>query len=312
RGKEVQPANLYLTAGTSEAVSHLIKLFCNVGDEILIQAPGYPLYDFIANLESVVAIKYHLKRKELSPNSFSYSFDFDELEAKRSKKTKICIVVQPNNPIGKNLNQKEADRILEFCKKYKIILLIDEVFADYTFNHKYIHFNSQDTPVITMSGFSKVLGLPQLKLSWMYLEGNKKFQEEAGQALEIITDTYLSVNTQVMVGASELLSLREKIQDQILSRIEHNLTLLEEMIRNQKNVSYIKPDGGWYIVLFFQTDFTDEEFCLNLLSQKSVYVHPGYMFEFSNEGCYIVISLITSTEVFIEGLRRIAEFIETL
>ena len=204
-------------------------------------------------------------------------------------------------------SRSDIDQLLELAEKHHLAVIIDEVFADFTINHTYMHVTSNRVPVVLLNGFSKILGLPQLKLGWIYLEGTPDFIKEAGSSLEIITDTYLTVNTSVMVATEGLLSLRWDIQNQILKRIIENLEYLEKNVGG--GISFVKPDGGWYVVLKIDTDMNDESFSIKLLDHRSVYVHPGYMFDFM-DGCNIIISLLTPIEVLSEGLRMIHEFIE--
>jgi alanine-synthesizing transaminase len=306
RGRHVKPSQLYLTASSSESMSFLIKLFCEHGDELLAPAPGYPLYDFIALLEGVFIKKYQIILDE-SESKPRYRIDFSYLERAITRKTKAIIVTQPNNPLGNNLSQNDVSQLLELAEKYNLAVIIDEVFADFTINNTYTHVISNRVPVIILNGFSKVLALPQLKLGWIYLEGSPDFIKEAGDSLEIITDTYLTVNTSVMVATEGLLSLRWGIQSQISKRIIENLEFLEKNVGG--GISFIKPDGGWYVVLRIDIGMNDELFSIKLLDHRSVYVHPGYMFDFI-EGCNVIVSLLTPIEVLAEGLRMMHEFIE--
>lgn len=309
RGRKVNPARIYLSAGTSESISYLMKLFCERNDEILVPAPGYPLYDFIGVVEDVVLKKYHIDEIKKDKRNIHYSINFDSLKKEITNKTRAIVIVQPNNPLGYNLSQEEINQLIKIARECKLILIIDEVFADFTLQNNYIHIASEDVPVIILNGFSKILALPQFKLSWIYMEGTKEFLDKAGEALEIITDTFLTVNTSVMVATDSLLSLRGPIQNQIKYRLVNNLEYLDSVIND--GISFRKPDGGWYVVLNINKNISDEDFSLRLLTEKFVYVHPGYMFDFDS-GCNIVLSLLTPNEVLVEGVRRINELVSSL
>lgn len=313
RGKQVSAADFFLTTGTSESISFLLKLFCNPGDEILIPAPGYPLYEFISAFENVVAKKYYLQGKQ-EGKTYSIYIDFERLNRVITPGvTKILFLVQPNNPIGCNLPKKELDKIIDFVCKHKLILVVDEVFSDYSFQKEHYEINYENIPIITLNGLSKILGLPQMKLSWIHIAGNSIFVLETKEALEFLTDAFLSVSLPVMIATSGLLSLRNIIQDQIKERVLNNLVWLDEIIAANPTeyIAFKVPDAGWYLVIDIKLPIPDENFALRLLKEKSVYVYPGYMFDFE-DGCKIIISLLTSKEVFVEGMRRTIEFVNQL
>ena len=297
---EIDAEDLLLTASTSEAYAFLLKLLTEPGDEILVPAPSYPLFDFLAAMEKV-----HVERYPLRPDpGGGWSIDFALLEERISPVTRAIVVVNPNNPTGSYLCEREAAALAKICTKHRLPLLVDEVFLDYR-NPRHAAaarsaVGERAAPTFVMSGFSKILALPQVKLGWIHIAGPEPFKEEARQRLDFIADTYLSVNAMVQRAAPALLSRQGPVQEEILARIATNEAALAPL-----GVTAMGRQGGWYAVLPLPPGAGDERCCQQLLTEHRVLVHPGYFYDFP-ESDRLVVSLITPPEQFAHGVACLA------
>jgi aspartate/methionine/tyrosine aminotransferase len=300
---EIDPEDLLLTASTSEAYAFLLKLLTEPGDEILVPAPSYPLFDFLAAMEKV-----HVERYPLRPDpGGGWSIDFALLEERISPVTRAIVVVNPNNPTGSYLGEREAATLAGICTEQRLALLVDEVFLDYR-NPRHADaarsaVGERATPTFVMSGFSKILALPQVKLGWIHSAGPAPFKEEARQRLDFIADTYLSVNAMVQRAAPALLARQRPVQEEILTRIVANEATLAAL-----GVTAMDRQGGWYAVLPLPPELGDERCCQQLLAEQRVLVHPGYFYDFP-ESDRLVVSLITPPEQFAHGIACLADFL---
>ncbi|HMW06544.1 MAG TPA: pyridoxal phosphate-dependent aminotransferase [Leptospiraceae bacterium] len=307
KGRIFQKENFFFASGTSEAMSFILKAIANRDSEVLLPTPGYPLYDFILKLENVKTEYYALLPRKVSKNQLLWEIDFSLLEQKINKNTKALVIVEPQNPTGARLTKSDAERLVEVIRKNKLILIIDEVFSDY-YKDYYLSNPYKNINCIYLNGLSKTLALPQMKLSWIYLSGEAEFISQMKESLEIICDTYLSVNSMVQYGLGFLLETAVDIQSQIINQIQVNLELVERVLMGQDLIEWFKPEGGWYLLLRINNQWKDEDFSIQLLKEKHVYILPGYMFDIHEEG-YIVISLIVKSNILEEGLNRILAFI---
>lgn len=308
---EINPENIFLTSGTSEAYSFIFKLITNPDDEVLVPAPGYPLFTFIGEMELVKVKNYEFKYVE----DEGWTINFESLESGITDKTRVIILLNPSNPTGNFIKTKEINKILRICRERKIAIICDEVFLDYP-----IEIKSENTFSIsgvnyvltfTLSGLSKICGLPQMKLSWIIIGGPVKQRQEALEKLEIITDTYLSVGTPIQLALNNLLSNKEIIQGQIRERILKNFNFLKSEIEKSKQIILLKTEGGWYSILKLNSEINEEDFVYELLNKKDVYINPGYFYDFNDEG-YIILSLLTPVDVFENGVKRIIEFLNNI
>jgi aspartate/methionine/tyrosine aminotransferase len=298
----VPPERILLTASTSEAYSLLFKLLADPGDEVLAPRPSYPLFEFLADLDSVRQVQYPLAYQD------GWAIDFEALEHQINPRTRAVILVNPNNPTGSFLKKPELDRLIQLCRAHDLAIISDEVFADYGLDedHERVRSLSKVPDVLTfsLSGLSKVAGLPQLKLGWIVAGGPDEERNTAIQSLELIADTYLSVGTPVQWAAWKLLPMREQIQAQILERVRGNRAFLLSRLEPGSPWRLLRTEGGWYAILKAPRIRTEEEWALLLLREDRVLVQPGFFFDFETEA-FLVVSLLTPPEIFREGARRI-------
>jgi alanine-synthesizing transaminase len=296
----VHPSRILLTASTSEAYAFVFKLLADPGDEVLVPRPSYPLFDFLAALEAVRAVQYPLAYQGASHGS--WSIDFDALARSITPRTRAIVLVNPNNPTGSFLKQAELGPLIALCREHNLAIISDEVFADYALepDPRLVRSLTDTTDVLTfcLSGLSKVVGLPQLKLGWIVAS------QQAFERLELIADTYLSVSAPVQLAAPALLGLRTQLQNQILGRVRANRGFLASQIGPASPWRLLETEGGWYAILEAPRIQSEEEWVLSLVASDGVLVQPGFFFDFEREA-FLVLSLLTPEEVFREGVRRI-------
>lgn len=295
----LDPERIILTTSTSEAYSYIFRLLCNSEDEILVPTPSYPLFEFLADLHDVHVTPYPLLYDH------GWQIDFPSLYKSVTHRTRAVVVVHPNNPTGSFVRGQEVASLNGFCKEYGLAIIADEVFLDYALDGAKRASFSRNTEALTfsLSGLSKISGLPQMKLSWLVAGGPPEEVDEALARLDVIADTYLSISTPVQLAALELLDERKTIQPLLLDRLRENLQELDRGLSRQKSCQRLEVEGGWYAILRVPVTQSDEERAVDLVHKANVVVHPGHFFDFASDG-YLVLSLITPPEVFREGVQR--------
>jgi alanine-synthesizing transaminase len=295
----VQHDRVVLTASSSEAYSWLFKLLCDPGDEILTPRPSYPLFEYLAGLESVRIRQYPLRYDG------GWFIDFDPLESAIQDRTRAIVVVSPNNPTGSYLKTWELDRLRQICRLRNLVLISDEVFFDYRLTPVDLRSLTCVDDVLTfvLGGLSKMVGMPQMKLGWMIAGGPAELRREALVRIDLIADNFLSVGTPVQYALPNLLAARASVQDQIMSRLRVNLRYLHHALQGNDAFRLLEVEGGWYGILRAPRIRTEEEWILTLLD-RGVLVQPGYFYDFESEA-YMIVSLLTPEPVFREGVRRI-------
>jgi aspartate/methionine/tyrosine aminotransferase len=304
RVRGLDPEQLVLTSSTSEGYSYVFRLLCNPGDELLVPQPSYPLFEFLADLQDVKLMPYPLIYDH------GWQMDFPSMRKAISAVTRGVVVVHPNNPTGSCVQPHEAELLNSFCREYGLALIADEVFLDYAHNGKSraSFAMNRDVLTFTLSGLSKISGLPQMKLAWVVASGPQEQATAAMALLEVIADTYLSMSAPIQWAAPVLLDQRTSIQRQLMDRVLANLEELDRQLARQNACQRLSAESGWYAILRVPVTKSDEELAIELLRQRVVLVHPGHFFDFPSDG-YLVLSLITQVEEFAEGARRLLEWV---
>lgn len=298
RATEVPAESIILTTSTSEAYSFIFRTLCNPGDEILIPEPSYPLFAFLADIQDVKLVRYPLDY------DYGWQINFPALQRAITARTRGVIVVHPNNPTGHFIKPHELQRLNEICATWNLALIADEVFLDFALQDQPLFSFAQNAAALTftMSGLSKISGLPQMKAAWLVTSGPEQLKSQALARLEIIADTYLSMNAPVQWALPRLLEQRNWFQTQLLARVRKNLAELDRQLALQKSCARLVVEGGWYAVLRVPATRSDEELAIDVLTQKNVYVHPGHFYDFPSEG-FLIVSLITPEEEFAAGSK---------
>jgi alanine-synthesizing transaminase len=308
---KVSVDQVFLTTSTSEAYSYLFRLHCDPGAEILIAQPSYPLFEFLANLDDVRLVPYPLFYDH------GWHLDTAALTARITPRTRAIVVVNPNNPTGHFTSIEERLVLERICEQHGLVLIIDEVFLDYPLDtadageNAHPSFSTGDHPVLTyvLSGLSKIAGLPQMKAAWIAAFGLPPLLEAATARLEVIADTFLSMNAPVQHAMPFLLANRGQVQQQIRQRVRDNLAELDRQLANSPTVSRLQIQAGWYTVLRVPALMSGDALAIRWMERERLVVHPGHFYGFDGDG-WIVLSLLPCLAEFAEGMKRMLRSID--
>ena len=297
----IAAGRIFLTTGTSEAYSFLFRLLCDPGEEVLIAQPSYPLFDFLAQLDDVRLVPYPLFYDH------GWHLDAEALRSRITPRTRAIAIVHPNNPTGHFIKPQERRELEAICTEHGLALIVDEVFLDYSLGEQIAEsFAAGPHPVLTfvLSGLSKIAALPQMKSAWIAASGPEAQLRIALDRLEIIADTFLSMNAPIQHALPVWLTGRGGIQAQIRERTRSNLAALDAILGAQTLVSRLEVEAGWYAILRVPALAPDEHLAARLIREQGISVHPGYFFGFSGDG-WLICSLLTPADVFQQGIAGI-------
>src|ERR1700674_2777285 len=167
-GERVDPERILLLSGTSEGYSHVFRLLCEPGDEILVPAPSYPLFEFLADLNDVRLVTHPLIYDH------GWHMDVASLRGAITTRSRAVLLVHPNNPTGSFTKPDEARQLAEICAARDMAIVADEVFLDYAAPGASAAGSfALGGPALTfaLSGLSKICALPQMKLAWIVVSG---------------------------------------------------------------------------------------------------------------------------------------------
>jgi len=310
-GAALDPNQIILTTSTGEAYSFLFRLLCDPGTEVLVPQPGYPLFDYLAVLDDV--------RVRYAPLVYDHGWQIEPEGFRRAitPATRAIVLVHPNNPTGHFTKPWEAEELAALCREFDLSLIVDEVFLDYGLAQQKGILEQGTTfarglhgvPVFVVSGLSKIAGLPQMKSAWIVASGLAATGPESSDRLEVIADTFLSMNAPVQCALPAWLASRAEIQKQIRQRVAANLAELDRQLPLAPEVERLKVEGGWYAVLRIPAVRSGEQAALELL-EHGVWIHPGHFFGMPESG-WLVASLLAPEPEFRTAVMHLINYLRT-
>ena len=301
----IDPDRVALTASSSEAYACLFKLLCEPGDSVLVPQPSYPLLEHLAKFEGVEPVPYPLVYHG------AWRIDLPALGDAVGSRARAIVVVNPNNPTGSFLAREDHEALTTLCRDRGLRLIVDEVFNPYPIDplpgsRGSVLERSAEVLTFVLGGLSKAVGLPQVKLGWIVVDGPGEEVHATLDALDLLLDTYLSVSTPVQLAAERLLTEGAFVTEQIRARIAGNHRTLVRLVAEHPAAGLLHTEGGWYAVLQVPATETEETLALRLLEQDRVLVHPGYFFDFPREA-FLVTSLLPEPERLEPAVRRLLQ-----
>lgn len=307
-GARIDAGHLVLASSTSEAYSWLFRLLCDPGAAVMVPRPSYPLFECLAELESVRAVAYPLVEE------WAWRIDLASLEAQLDPQARAIVIVNPNNPTGNYIHPEDWLHIQELAAMRGLAVIADEVFFDYAWTaapRQSALAGPQLALTFTLSGLSKTAGLPQMKLGWIHVAGPEDLRREALERLEWIADAYLPASAPVQLAVPRWLELAPLIQARILSRVLSNREELIAHFGPQSSWRVLPAAGGWTAIVEAPRIHSAEEWALRFLHEAFVLVQPGYFYDFDREAL-LALSLLPPPEQFGEALVRLEKIFRSV
>jgi aspartate/methionine/tyrosine aminotransferase len=313
-GCDVAPEQVLLTAGTSEGYAHLFRLLADPGEHVLVPRPGYPLFEMLAGLEGVGTRGLALRRE-----GGGYRLDRQALAQELARPgLRALLAIHPHNPTGAFVHPEDAGLLRAACRARDLALISDEVFAETAWQPAAARLatlldDAPDAPLhFVLSGASKLLALPQLKLSWIVVGGAPRLRDEALARLEAISDTYLSVSPLLAACLPGLLAERAAIEAELRARILENHACLAALVAAAPGVALLPGEGGFAAVLEFESEsdalLDEEALAIACVERAGVLAHPGFFFDFEEDArARLVVSLLPEPARFAAALRALLE-----
>ena len=297
-GAPVAPEHVVLTAGTSEGYAHLFRLLADPGDVVHVPAPGYPLFEHLAALEGVASAPCPLVRR-----GARWRIDLDAFAAALAPRSRAVVVIDPHNPAGCYVDPDDWESLRSIARERGLALISDEVFADFPASGSRppgALAGAGDGPLhFVLSGASKVLALPQLKIAWIVVAGPATARDEALVRLEFIADAYLSVSPLLAGVLPELLAQRAAIQRPIRERVARNRAAI-----TASELEVLPAEAGWQAIV--RVAGRDDDSLAAALLDAGVLAQPGSLFDLEERGAaHLVVSLLPEPVHFDAALAAI-------
>ena len=274
KNKNFSSEQIIIGPGSKEL---MFLLHVSFDGEIILPAPSWVSYQ----PQSIIADnKFHWIQTSAENNWYPTAESLEELVLKNKEKNYLLILNSPNNPSGQVC--KNIKEISEIVKKYKIIVLSDEIYSELTFDENYDSMsNFCSEQVIVSNGLSKWCGAGGWRLGYFVIPNALSKLKNSMKVLA--SETFSAVSAPIQFAA--ISAFNNDHTDYILKSKKILKGIGEYVYNNLKsnNVIMNKPMGGFYLMPeFLNKKFnTSAEMCTDLLNKKGVAILPGSDFGFS-------------------------------
>jgi aspartate/methionine/tyrosine aminotransferase len=278
-GVRIQPDEVIVTQGISEAIQILMAAVVEAGDEVLVPGPTYPPYMSYVKFFGGKSISYEtVEENTWQPN-------IDDLEKKITSKTRAIVLINPNNPTGALYNEKVVQAIINIAGEHDLLLVSDEIYDRIVFKKGFVsaaHI-SKDVPVVGMNGFSKTYLMTGWRLGYMYFHDPANELAELKECVAKETRIRLSASTPVQkAGVAALKGSQSHIQD-MTEKLQQRRDYTWKRLNQIAGITCAKPEGAFYVFPKVEQVGsrwkTDRDFCRQLLEKTGVLTVHGSGFD---------------------------------
>ena len=305
--------DIFIGNGASELITMSMQGLLNVGDEVLVPAPDYPLWT------AAVTLAGGTPRHYLCDEQNDWMPDLNDMRSKITPNTRAIIIINPNNPTGALYSDALLLEIIEIARQHQLIIFADEIYDKVLYDgetHTSIASLADDVLFVTFTGLSKNYRACGYRAGWMIVSGNKKPAKDYIDGLNILASMRLCSNVPGQFAIQTALGGYQSINDLVApgGRLARQRDLAYELLTAIPGVSCVKPKAALY--LFPRLDPTlypignDQKFILELLETEKVLVVQGTGFNWPHPD-HLRIVFLPNMDDLADAIGRIARFLES-
>lgn len=290
----VEIDDIFIGNGVSELISMAIQGLLDVGDEVLIPSPDFPLWTAATTLSGGVPVHY---RCDEAADWFP---DIDDIRSKITENTKAIVVINPNNPTGAVYSKDLLQQIVDIAREFDLVVMADEIYDKILYDdaqHTCIASLADDLVFLTMNGLSKTYRVAGFRSGWMTLSGDKKRAASYFEGLRMLASMRLCANVPAQHAIQSSLGGYQSISEFVTpgGRLYEQRQVAYEMINAIPGLSCTKPAGALYLfpkidaARFNITD--DQQFVLDFLRAEQILMVQGTGFRWPTPDHFRIVFL---------------------
>ncbi|MGN1400216.1 MAG: aminotransferase [Bacillus sp. (in: firmicutes)] len=290
-----------VTVGASQALDIALRAIIDPGDEVIVVEPSFVAYAPLVSLAGGVPVPVSTKKEN------GFKLMPDELEAAITSKTKALLICSPNNPTGTQLLDEDMRKIEQIVKKYDLLVLSDEIYAELSYDDAFTSFAAVEdmrSRTIVINGFSKAFAMTGWRLGFVCAP-----REITEAMLKIHQYAMMCAPSMAQFAAVEALkSGMDEVAEMRTSYRARRNYIVQSF--NEMGLDCHMPGGAFYAFPSIKkTGLSSEEFAERLLIEEKVAVVPGNVFGESGEG-HVRASYASSIEQLQEAVKRMHRFLD--
>lgn len=309
-GAPVTPEQVLITSGASEAADLVLTALVNDGDEVLLPAPGYPIYPAILNKLGAIARNYTLN------SAVQWQPAIEEINSLITNRTRALVLINPNNPTGSIIPDETTKQLLAVAVRHKLLVIADEVYRELCFEKQptsaSVLAQEMDVPLITLESLSKTHLVPGWRVGWMRYTHEKQMRDLTG-AIGRLASGRLCSPTPAQYAVEPALEGSREFQRDFLRELKSRRDFCVDRIRNNEGLSCEIPAAAFYLMIKAEKlgERTDQQFVLDLLEETGVLVVHGSGFGTDPEQGYFRMVYLADHATLGDVFGRIDRFMAT-
>ncbi|MFN4131966.1 MAG: aminotransferase class I/II-fold pyridoxal phosphate-dependent enzyme [Caldimicrobium sp.] len=309
--KGIEPVDIYITQGASEAIEFAIAALVNPSENILLPCPCYPLYQAITSKLGIEVRFYYLNEEA------NWEPDLASIESSIDKNTRAIVIINPNNPTGAIYSKEILLKILEIAKTHNLVIFSDEIYDQFVLEEEIEHISiaslAKEHPVITFNGLSKCYFAPGWRVGWGIISGEKELLEDYIEAIHKLARARLCAPHPLQYAIPAALLNENGYMKEVIPQLRRRRDLLVEGLNNIPYISCVKPIGAFYAFPRIHIpNISDLEFVKRLILEEGVVLVHGSGFGQKPGTKHFRIIFLPEEHILLEGLARIERFVKKL
>lgn len=310
KGWNAQPSDVYVCHGVTEALQILFASVLTEGDKVLAPGPHYPPYMAYPQMYGAQTIEY-----KLQPDN-GWKIDLSDIESKMDSSVRLLVLINPNNPCGSVAGQEEIEKLLDIARKWPNCMIVaDEIYdgLDFTGLQKSVASLSDDVPVISLNGVSKVYYAPGWRIGYLAIHDPTKRLLKVRDGIERMLRSRLCASTPAQLGYLAGLESDRTWMKAYAEKVVQQRDVCVERISQIEGLEVQSSGGAFYMFVRLLDEKwanDDKQFVLDLLHEEHVLVVHGSGFSPELGKGHFRIVYLPDSGVLNEAFNRIESFLK--
>jgi len=301
--KDVDPERVLIVPGGKPTMFYAIACFGEPGAEIIHPTPAFPIYESMINYTGSKAVPYDLTEDK------DLKFNTEKILSLITDKTRLLILINPNNPTGSFVEKSSIDVLAEGLKKYPhVAILSDEIYSRQIFDGKemptFFNYPELQDRLIVLDGWSKAYAMTGWRLGWSVWPENL-----IPHVNKLLINNVSCVNAASQFAGIAALDGPDDSIYSMMKEFDERRKLIHKGLNNLSGVECSMPGGAFYAFpKVIGTGMNGEEFVKKCMHEAGVAIVPGTAFG-KTSGDYVRFSFAASKENISEALEKIQKML---
>jgi len=307
-GALTTPDQVLITSGASEAADLLLTALLNENDEVLLPAPGYPIYPAILSKLGAVARYYHLDP------ATAWQPELNEIASLVNDRTRALVLINPNNPTGSIISDEITGQLLELAQRRNLIVIADEVYRELCFEKppapSSVLAEPMGVPLVTLESLSKTFLVPGWRTGWLRFTHADRMRDVV-RAVYRLAGGRLCAPTPAQYAVRPALDGDRAFQLDFVSELRRRRDFAVRRVQEIKGLSCDVPQAAFYLMIKVDHPGNkDEHFVLDLLEATGVLVVHGSGFGADPQQGYFRMVYLAGEATLETVFSRLDEFLK--